>query len=219
MKKTLFAVASIALLTSLPVHAQFGGMMGGGAKTTAPASGGDVDAFLKTAEDADGLIRKSSKVLFEAVATKDQMDANADKVKAANEISDPKEKEAALKKASDDQQAVLAKTDFAAKSEEMKKGLDAEKSKKIGTAIYNFTLGMLKDKEVVERGQGVIASISGNPTMIGKLGKAKDVMSSVSGQMGSITTIASGIQKLSTVVKLEKLPTKASDAPTPMSGD
>jgi len=191
--------------------------MGGGAKSAASSNAGDVDAFLKTAEEADGLVRKSSDTLFQAVATKQQLDAHADVVKAANAVTDPKEKEAALKKASDDQQAQLAKVDYAAKSDEMKKSMDAKKSAQVSASIYNFTLGMLKNKETMEKGQGIIASISGNPMAISKLGKAKDVVSSVSSQMGNISTIASGIQKLSAVVKLDALPTKASDAPRPVA--
>ncbi len=222
--KTLFvlvsAVSLIALSTSA-ANAQFGGLLSGGAlggsKTDSKANIGDVDAFLKTADEADVLIRQSSDSLFKAVASKEELDAHADKIKAANEIADPKEKEAALKKASDDEQAQLAKVDFAAKSEQAKKTMDAKQKAQTGAAIYNFTLGMLKDQELLSRGQGIISSISGNPMAITKLAKVKDVMSSISSQMGNITTIASGLQKMSSVVKLEALPTKSSDQPKPIS--
>ena len=221
MKKALLfaAVVSLSAFTSFSANAQFGGLPGVGAKTgsSSSASAGDVDAFLKTADEADGLIRKSASTLFSAVATKQQIDAQEDVLKAANAVADPKEKEAAIKKASDDQLAQLAKVDYAAKSEEMKKSMDAKKSKQIGASIYNFTLGMLKDKEVMDKGQGVIASISSNPMAAGKLVKAKDVVSSVTGQMGSISTIAVGIQKLMTVAKLEALPTKTTDQPKPFA--
>jgi hypothetical protein len=176
-----------------------------------------VDALLKTADEADSLIRRSSDALFKAVASKDELDAHAEKIKAANEIADPKEKEAALKKASDDEQAQLAKVDFAAKSEEAKKTLDAKQKAQMGAAIYNFNLGILKDMELLERGQSVIESVFENPMAMTKLTRLKDVMSSVSSQMGNFTTIASGLQKMSSVVKLEALPTKSSDQPKPMS--
>lgn len=216
MKKAVLvaSIVSLSAFASFAAHAQFGGMIpGGGAKTAPASSAADVDGFLKTADEADGLVRKSAATLFLAVATKQQMDEQEDVLKAANAVADPKEKEAALKKASDDQLAQLAKVDYAAKAGEMKKSMDAEKSKKIGASIYNFTLGMLKDKEVMDKGQGIISSISGNPMAATKLVKAKDAVSSVTGQIGSITTIAAGIQKLMTVAKLDALPSKASDQP------
>ena len=214
MKKVLVFVSAAVLLGFAPIeaNAQFGGLLGG-PKSTSTTSAGDVDGFLKTAEEAEGLIRKSADTLFKAVATKGELDAHADKMKAANAVADPKEKEAAIKKASDDQQAQLAKVDFAAKAETAKTAMDAKQKAQTGAAIYNFILGMLKDKELLDRGQGLISSISGNPAAMTKVTKVKDVMSSVSSQMGNISTIATGIQKLSSAVNLEALPTKTTDQP------
>lgn len=240
LKKLLVLVSTAALIVLAPLsaNAQFGGLLGGAksnskasadnaplggllgggglfgdSKSNAKTSAGDVDAFLKTADEADGLIRQSSDALFKAVATKEELDAHADKMKAANEVADPKEKEAALKKAEDDQQAQLAKVDFAAKAVEAKTSMDAKQQAQTGAAIYNFTLGMLKDMELLERGQGVVSSISGNPMAITKVLKVKDVLSSLSSQMSNISTIAAGVQKMSSVVKLDALPTKSSDQP------
>jgi hypothetical protein len=236
LKKLLVLVSTAALIVLAPLsaNAQFGGLLsgaksnsktsadnsplggllgGGGLFGDSKSNAGDVDAFLKTASEADGLIRQSSDALFKAVATKEELDAHADKMKAANEVADPKEKEAALKKAEDDQQAQLAKVDFAAKAVEAKTSMDAKQKAQTGTAIYNFTLGMLKDMELLERGQGVVSSISGNPMAITKVLKVKDVLSSLSSQMSNISTIAAGVQKMSSVVKLDALPTKSSDQP------
>lgn len=219
MKKifVLATLISFALGMPLAAHAQFGGLLGG-AKTNGKASG-DVDGFIKTAEEADGLIRTSSDTLFKAVATKEQIVAHEDTMKAANAIADAKEQEAAIKKAKADQQAVLAKVDYKAKAEEMKAGMDEKQKAQVSVAIYNFMLGMLKDKEVLERGQGIIASISSNPMAITKLIKAKDVIASLSSQMGNITNVASGIQKLVTVVKLDDMPKSASDKSKAVTGD
>ena len=215
MKKiTLIAtLVMTALLTPLAANAQFGALLGGGTKTDSKTAAPDPEVFLKTAAEADGLVRKSADTLFLAVATKDQIDAQADTLKAANAITNAGEKEAAVKKAQDDQQAQLAKVDWSAKSTEIGKTMDAKKKEQIGASIYNFVLGMLKDKELVSQGQGLISSLSSNPMALGKLGKVKDVMSSLTGQMGNIGTIASGIQKLSSVVGLKALPASASDKP------
>ena len=211
MKKVLFFAAAIGLAVSMSANAQFGGLLGGSKSDSKGASAADVDGFLTAA--ADSLIRKSSDTLFSAVASKQEIDKYNEDLTAANALTDPKEKDAAIKKAQDDSQAVLAKEDFAKKTDELKKTADAKKKQQVGAAIYNFVLGALKDKELLDRGQGIISSISSNPMMVTKLGKVKDVVGSISSQMGNVSTIASGIQKMTSVVKLDSLPTKASDQP------
>ena len=213
MKKVLFFAAAIGLAVSMSANAQFGGLLGGSKSDSKGASAADVDGFLTAAADADSLIRKSSDTLFSAVASKQEIDKYNEDLTAANALTDPKEKDAAIKKAQDDSQAVLAKEDFAKKTDELKKTADAKKKQQVGAAIYNFVLGALKDKELLDRGQGIISSISSNPMMVTKLGKVKDVVGSISSQMGNVSTIASGIQKMTSVVKLDSLPTKASDQP------
>lgn len=220
MKRMLVAitVSTIGLLTPLAANAQFpqlGGLLGGSKSEAKPSH--DVDGFLRTADEADELVRKSSDALFKAVATKAEIDAQEDKIKAANAIQDPKEREAALKQASDDQQAQLAKADFAAANAAISKEKDAKKKAHTSAAAYNFTLGMLKDREVLEIGQSLISSMSGNPMALLKLGRVKDVVSSLSGQMSNISTIAAGVQKMSSVVSVSALPTKSSDKPKPMA--
>lgn len=220
MNKKLIAItlSTIGLLAPFAANAQFpqlGGLLGGSNSESKPTQ--DVDGFLKSADEADELVRKSSDSLFKAVATKAELDAQEDKIKAANAMQDPKEKEAALKKASDDQQAQLAKADFAAANAAISKEKDAKKKAHTSAAAYNFTLGMLKDREVLAIGQSLISSLSGNPMAILKLGRVKDVVSSLSGQMANISTIAAGVQKLSSVVSVSTLPTKSSDKPKPMA--
>lgn len=213
--KKMFALATIvtaSIITPITAHAQLGGLLGG-SKSSSKVSAGDIDSFLKTANEADGLIRKSSETLFLAVATKSEIDAHNDKVKAANDIADPKEKEAALKKVADDEQAQLAKIDFSKKAEAAKKGMDAKQKALTSAAIYNFALGALKDKELIGQGQSLISGAASNPMLLSKIGGVKDVVSSLSSQMGNITTIVSGLQKLSSAVGLEALPTKATDQP------
>ncbi len=215
MKRITLAVFVVACLGVTPSVglAQFGGLKLPGTPSSNSAPAGDIDAFLKTAADAEGLVRKSSDVLFQAVATKDQIAQHDAQVQAANAIADPKEKEAALKKAADDEQAQLAKVDYAASAKTMSANLDAKKKAQVGSAIWNFMLGMMKDKELIDQGQGIIASVSSNPMAATKVVKAKDVVSSISSQMGNITKIAAGLQKLASVVGIDKLPSKSSEAP------
>lgn len=219
MRQTYIAlfIASTLAFCITPASAQLGGLklpgIGAGNSSADQAKGPDIDTFLKTAETADGLVRKSGEVLFQAVATKDELAAHEANVKAANVVADPKEKEAALKKAAEDQQATLAKVDFNERAKVASTNLDAQRKKQVGSAIWNFTLGMLKNKELLEQGKGVVSAASSNPMAATKLIKAKDVMSSVSSQMGNIGKIATGIQKLSAAVGVDKLPTKSSDTP------
>jgi hypothetical protein len=220
MKKMFVSIVASSFLLGLPMKAsaqfgQIGAMLGVGQTDSAPSY--DVDGFVKTADEADVLVRKSSDTLFKALATKDELDAHEDKLRAANTITDPKEKEVALKQASDDQQAKLAKVDFAAANAEAGKKMDAKKKALVSAAAFNFTLGMLKDRELLEVGKSLLASLSSNPLAILKMGKVKDVVSSVSGQMSNIGTIASGLYKMSSVVKVQALPTKSSEKPKPIA--
>ena len=216
MNKKFLAIAMAAgLATAVPAHAQFGGLasaLGGGSTSKSSVSAGDVDAFLKTAGDAQGLMKTSADKLFEAVASKDQIQKVQDEQRAAESITDPKEKEAKLKQVEAEKQTILSQANYTAKAEEMKKGLDEKKKAQIGASIWNFTLAMLKNKQLAEQGSGLVSSIGSNPMLVTKLGAVKDVVSSIGGQMGNVTKIASGLQKLATVVKVDTQQIKASSS-------
>ena len=179
----------------------------------------NVEAFLKIAGDVNALMVQSSDVLFKAVATEEDIEAHDREVKAATEIADPKERNAALRKVQDEEQVALANFDYAAKAKKMEKEMDKQKRQLIGASIYNFILGMLKDQLLMDIGNNWISSANSNPAMAPKFAPVKDVIASISSRMDKMTKIASGIRNLSAVVKLDNLPTSPSDTPMSTSVD
>jgi len=185
-------------------------------KTNSAGSGNveaDIKAFLQTADEARTLTGQSAFSLGQALLTKTEMEAAAAALAAANAITDPKEKEVAKAKVMTDVQAQLAKVDFDAAAKELAKANDKKKNALIGNSMFNFVLGLLKDKELASRGSALASSVASNPMLLSKAGEVKDVLSSLSSQMGDMGKIATGLQKMATTIKSVPLPTSASAAP------
>ena len=185
-------------------------------KTNSAGSGNveaDIKAFLQTADEARTLTGQSAFSLGQALLTKTEMEAAAAALAAANAITDPKEKEVAKAKVMTDVQAQLAKVDFDAAAKELAKANDKKKNALIGNSMFNFVLGLLKDKELASRGSALASSVASNPMLLSKAGEVKDVLSSLSGQMGDMGKIATGLQKMASTIKSVPLPTSASAAP------
>lgn len=203
---SMFAVVALCAAPQL-AQAQFGGfgaLKGGG--------GADLDGFLKSADDAEVLMRKSSWNLAEALLAKDKLDTLKEKREAIEKLTDPKEKEAKLREMDKDVNAELAKVDYAAKSKELESDADSKKKEKTASGVYNFSLGALKDAELLAQGQKLVTTPP-SPANATKLPRLKNFVSSVSAQMDSIGKVASGLKQLSSSVGLKALPTKASDKP------
>lgn len=215
--KKIILISAVALAFGASFNASaFGlGALTGG--SSGGASSGnvekDIESFLQTADEAHALTSKSVKVLGDALLTKEEMKASEDALEAANKIQDDKEREAAKAKVEEELQAKLAKVNYETKAKEMAKLNDKKKNAQVGASMYNFVLGLLKDKELAGKGSGLVSSASSNPMMATKLIKVKDVVASISGQMSNMGQIASGLQKLSSTIKSVPVPTSSSAAP------
>jgi hypothetical protein len=217
MKLHKIAVATTLAFAAFGASAlDLGGLKMGGNKGNAE---GDIKAFLQTASEAHQLTSKSAYALGQALLTKEQMQANQDARDAAGKIADQKEREAALAKAELDVQAQLSKLDFEAKANEVAKSNDKKQTAQLGASMYNFVLGMLKDKELVGKGSSLATAAASNPMLLTKAGQVKDVLASLSGQMGNMGTIASGLVKMSGKIKAVPLPTSATDKAAVVEGD
>ena len=173
----------------------------------------DIKTFLATAGEARQLTSQSAFALGQALLTKEDMEAAAAALAAANAIADAKEKEAAKAKVEQDLNAKLAKVNYEAAAKELAKANDRKKNALVGNAMFNFALGLLKDKELASRGSALASSAASNPMLLAKAGQVNDVLSSLSSQMGDMGKIATGLQKMATTIKSVPLPTSASAAP------
>ena len=177
--------------------------------------GQDVNAFLRTADEAHHLTSESAFVLSQALLAKEAAQDAQDRLQAAKAISDPKEREVAMAKVEHDVQAQLAKVDYEAKANEIAAANDKRKKALVNAAMYNFVLGVLKDRELVGRGQAVATSAAGNPMLIAQAGKVRDALALIGGQMGNMSQIVTGLQKLNS--RLGSAPLPASSTATPVA--
>ncbi|WP_419255957.1 hypothetical protein ACN2C6_19465 (plasmid) [Caulobacter sp. ErkDOM-YI] len=211
---TALALALVANVT--PAAAQFSGLKAM-KSVGAPSSGGDIDGFLATTQRAEALTRVSAISLLQAVSSREEADRLRSTMAAAEAQSDPKEREIALRRVASDAAAQLAAIDYDAKSKELERTATTEQRKQMAVAVYNLALGIMLDKSAVEQGHALTQSAMGNPmgmaTQGAKLLRVKDAASSISGQMGNLAKILTGLPKLMSVAKLTALPTSTADLP------
>jgi len=219
--RLLIALAITAVIApGPPAIAQFGGLK----LPTISAGGGggaDIDGFLISTEQARHLTRVSAVALLESVASHDEAVRIEEEQKAADGVTDPKEREAALTKVSDDASAQLATIDYDAKAKEFDAKATAAQRHHLAVSIFNLALGILKDKDAAVQAHAITQSASRNPMMMAtqapKLMRVRDAVSAIAGQMGNLGTIANGLPKLMSVAKLQALPASSTDQP--MSAD
>lgn len=188
----------------------------GGAKANAAAgpsaSAGDLDSFLATAKEADGLINASTDTLFKTMVPQKDVAAHNAKVLEANNITDPAKRAEMLQQLVAEQMARLSKVDWDKQARETPKLLSPEQKNDLSTAIYNFTLGTLKDKELAMQSKGLIGAVRSNPMLLMRAGELTDVSTSISNQLAAAGSIASGLPKMASAVGLGALPTSAAAA-------
>ena len=219
MKTRIVLPLSLALAATISSQAlaQFPGVPGIPAMNGAASAPADIDGFLSSASTAEHLVGQSALHIDLALASGDQAQKLRDEQAAAAAIQDPKEKAAAVSKLEADAAATANALDYDAASKTLAAEKDANKSKEVGAAIYNLALGLLKDKDALDQGQAVVRAATSNPMnamrMGAKLGQAKNAVSSLTAQVGYTPKIIGGLQKLSSVAKIDHLPTSSSEKP------
>jgi hypothetical protein len=212
--KYQLAVLVVGGLATLGVaHAQFGGLMkkpGGDSGQTSSAM--SIADWIKIANDAKVLLDKSSSSLLEAVASKDELDKINALKKAASEAKDDKAKKELQLKIETETNAVLKAANYDQLAANLAKENNAKKTAGIGNAAFNFVLGVLKDKELLDTANAVMDGAKSNPMALKDIGKVKDVVSSISGQMAAMTAITTNLPKLAKVAKVE-MPKSSTESP------
>lgn len=219
MKKLMWMSVVAMAVGSVPAGAFGLGDLGGIAKSAvgsakadaagSSASAGDLDTFLATAKEADTLISSSTDTLFKTMVPQKEVAAHNAKVLEANNIADPAKRAELLQQLIAQQMARLSKVDWDKQARETPKLLSAEQKNDLGTAIYNFTLGTLKDKELVAQSKGLIGAVRANPLLLMRAGELTEVSASVSNQLAAASSIAGGLPKMASAVGLGALPSSA----------
>jgi hypothetical protein len=188
----------------------------GGGASAGTVSAGDIDLFIKTAQDADTMIATASRHIFRAVETKDEIAKQEAALATANSIADPAEKQAALNKIRDDEATAVQKALASNDIQEKLKGMNKDQLKSFGNAAFTYMLGVLKDKQLADGSQALVSGVAANPTLLPRLAALKDVATSVSAQAVSTAKIGEGLIKLASAGKIAALPTSASEKAKPV---
>ena len=192
-------------------------------KLTGKSSGGsvsrsDIDAVYTLVLDAEALLKKSVDIAFKLLASKEELEKIEQRQKQIDEIKDPKEKEAEMKKVQEDKMAATQK--MIEKEETSKKAaaLDAQQKVLFGKSIYNLILAGLKDKDAVVKAKDVSQKIQGNPSsatnFASDVNKLKDIVTTVPSQAEKIGTLGNNLSKFASKNNIEvAMPQSAADKP------
>ena len=213
-KKSKLYIALVALGVAFcsPQVMAFGlGDLTGGGKSNS-ASAGDPDAFLKSAQAAEALMKGSLDHLSNSLLAKEKSADFAAQRKAANDITNSKEKDAKNLAIAKSEAAALAEATNSADLKDKINKMDSNQKGEVAASAFNFALALLQDKELSGQASGLISSLSSNPMNIGKLGSIKDVASSLSNQMSSGAQLATKMPTIFSAVGVSA-PTSKDDKP------
>jgi hypothetical protein len=223
MKSLPVIAVSLALVISAPAYAQFPGVPkipglgGGGGASQSAGAPADIDSFMINAAEAEGLVGHSAALIINAIGTDEQIRAQEDKLKAAQAMQDPKERDAAVHKVEAEALVQTSKMDFEARTKAESGKLSEEKTRQLGAAVFNLALGLLKDRELYGQGQAIIANASSNPMsavkLATKIGQVKDSVGLIGQQISYAPAIMGGLSKVMSVAKVDKLPTSTAEKP------
>lgn len=222
MKKTSVLLATLVggiLVTSAPAAMAFGlgnitsAIPGVGGGASSAVSAGDIDGFIKTANDADKMIGTATAYIFKALASKEDIAALEARMTAANAIADPAEKAAEISKIKSDEATFVQKALASKAGEDKLAAMNKAQQAAFGNAAFTFMLGVLKDKQLAEGSTALVSGVASNPTLRPRLGALKDVAASVSSQVANTAKIGEGLVKLAKTGKIAVLPTSASEKP------
>lgn len=190
----------------------------GGGSTAKAVDGNALDSTIQNYVTAKALLQKSSEALSKAILSKEESGKFESALKAAESISDPKEKDAAISKAvSDVQTALKAATESKQTIEQVKKA-DKKTREQLAVGGFNFMLSGLKYKDTLTSAKDMVSSLSSNPTAAmqyaSQLGQLKDMVTTLPESVTSIATIGSKLVDLCNAGKVNfTAPTSSSQAP------
>ncbi len=192
------------------------------AVTPAKASGssvsaGDIDAFIKTAKEAETLIDTAANYIFKVVVSKEEVAKHEEAMKVANALTDPKEKEAKINQVEADRDTYLQKALVSKETEAKVKSMNKAQLTQFANASYTFMLGLLKDKQLGQASTSLVSGVTANPMLAPQLLSLKDSVSSVANQVQSAVKIGDGLIKLAKVGNLNIMPASTSEKPKAVS--
>lgn len=180
---------------------------------TAGSSATDIDSLIKIAEEADGLMKKSLELMTGSLASKEEVAKIQELKKQAATKTDAKEKAAIEQEIVKSEAAALNNVNFEKAANDDIQKMDQKQKSQLGAASYNFLLAAMKDQDVVSSSSDAIGSSMSNPANLSKIGRLKDLVSSLSSQAQVTSSLVTKVPKIFGAVGLKNPPAKSSDKP------
>jgi hypothetical protein len=198
------------------IKSPLGGSKGDSKSVSSSVSRSDLDSLYTMVSDADNLLQKSVRITFKMLGNKDELQKMELRRKEADNIKDPKEKEAELYKIHQEEAASVQKSLDEKETSQKVQNLDAEQKALLAKAIYNTVLAGLRDKDAVEKATQISQKIQSNPlastSYAGDLPKLKDIVTKVPPQADKAINLGNGLSKLAQANKIEvALPKSSSE--------
>lgn len=189
------------------------GSSGGGSVSRAT-----LDKLYKLVTGAESLLDKSVNIAFSMVANKEEIEKFTQRQKEIEKIQDPKERDAAMNKFREDQNAIVTKATEKAETAKKIESLDGKQKKLFGDSVFNVVLAALMDKEAVETSKSLSTALKSNPTAAASFSndvpRVTNIAASLPEQAKKATDLGSALTKLAKTAKVEvAMPASAAAAP------
>lgn len=216
MKKMSFLISVLLVSFSVNLIAfEIKGAAGLAKSLTGSAGSGatDIDSLIKVAEEADGLMKKSLELMTGSLASKEEVTKIQELKKQAATKTDSKEKAAIEQEIVKSEAAALNNVNFEKAANDDIQKMDQKQKSQLGAASYNFLLAAMKDQDVVSSSTDAIGNSMSNPANLSKIGRLKDLVSSLSSQAQVTSSLVTKVPKIFGAVGLKNPPAKSSDKP------
>lgn len=165
-------------------------------------SAAQIDSFVKKAQDGDKAMMDSARKLFDAVASKEEKEAEQAKLAAAQAKTDKKEQEAAVKDANASLLASLNGQEWEGKTAERVKTLSEAQLNSVVSASGDFLVAAANNVGLVKQGQEM-AKQTPDMSAASRMGDLTGSVSNLATQAKSAGNVAVGVQKLFKSAKIE----------------
>jgi hypothetical protein len=215
-------VVAACMMAAGSAHAQLGGlggMLGGGNKANAGASGdiaADVNTFVNKSAALSLMSGRAVMAINAAFASDTELAEKRAKLVSLANITNPKEQLAKMEEVYKSEKAQAQSLLDSGEMEKRMGTLSEEKKKMIGAALLNFGIGSLQAVELTKSGQALVQSAASNPMNLTKVGPVKDalpLLGKVAGDSGSFLV---GVAKVARGANITVQAPKVDSKPAPI---
>lgn len=179
---------------------------------------GHVDVVFNYVQGAEAMLRGAVDFLFSVLASEEDKVRIQMELKAANELQDPKEKEAKIQQIEKEKEALVMKEANNKEAVDKVKALDKKQKGLYANATYNVALAVLYDVYAFQHGSAIVKGCSSSPFscigMVFKIGKLTGIVTTLPNQIKSVGEFSTTLSQIGQAAKIEvKKPTSETEKP------